>query len=795
MLYLGGNRADLWQSVAYARRQGGAVVVSVGGKAADDADIDALSPDVVRHRAARSVVDPLVGNARESAWRWVEDVGLRQQTAIGATLFDLTRDEKGSPLWWLSDITLEEKGYLVVRFVEMLDHFLRAVAPNALVVCGSDRDHPWQRSVAARWARSRKLAVIRMAQGKGPEGSVVPQPRVPQARDDIPIPEVLRSRSQRPLEVAARSQPSAPIDLTLRLLELLVSPIVAVFAAVALVVIGASAVVAPKFLVAQRSLRMFGRAILAAVAFVLGIVLLVPLVAVLLLVAVIVIVTAERADAVVDLRHVRSSLGRFDRRSLLVRPPAERSSASDSASRPVILVVVDRGNSRRRVALGSGRRSSYNPYLEGVVDALRAQPGGHRVVVVYYGAEPGGRVVRAARRLVRLVRPGDVPITDVIDPALWRAAARWGKVDAETGRAIADPGGLGQFLIYRGVPVLDALRPDLRTAFEILNERRLYVEAFRSLIRTVKPTVTVAYNWEGVFRPLTEAAFREHAVLFGVQQALGPYGHAIDHHTAGYVRPGEIGDGFRLPNRLAIWGDVHAGILHRYNVPSEIPVVTGYPRLDAFARVRPARRALRRRLQISDPHARLVVFTVVLRVIGTPLVREADYVRMFDDLVSITDAEADVHIVVKPWPGDAMGRVREIVWARGNRNVRFLSADSDLHNADLLAGADVLVGTFSSIVGEAVVAGCIPIMVDPPEARYYFGDEHVAHYEGMTRIVEPSAVRSAVLEELGRPTQERTRIREQALLRVERIFGPADGRSAERVASEVLRSAARTPRH
>jgi len=211
--------------------------------------------------------------------------------------------------------------------------------------------------------------------------------------------------------------------------------------------------------------------------------------------------------------------------------------------------------------------------------------------------------------------------------------------------------------------------------------------------------------------------------------------------------------------------------------------------LDPFVRVRADRRALRRRLRIADQNARLIIFTAVLRVIGTPLVRESSYVQMFDDLVSITTEQPDVHVVVKPWPGDDIVRLRQIVWARGNGNVRFLSADTDLHNADLLAGAEVLVGTFSSIVGEAVVAGCTPIMVDPPEARYYFGDEHVAHYEGIARTVEPASVRAAVLDELGRPADDRRRVRDAALQGVERVFGPIDGRSAERVASEVLRTA------
>jgi len=62
---------------------------------------------------------------------------------------------------------------------------------------------------------------------------------------------------------------------------------------------------------------------------------------------------------------------------------------------------------------------------------------------------------------------------------------------------------------------------------------------------------------------LVVAAFRERATLFGVQQALGPYGHAIDHRVAGYVRPGETGDGFRIPNRLAIWGGIHADTISR----------------------------------------------------------------------------------------------------------------------------------------------------------------------------------------------------------------------------------------
>jgi len=793
IVYLGGNRADLWRTVARVRQSGEATVVSTGGRSADDADVDALSAEINRCAASASVIEHRVGYARESAWRWIEDVALRRPTAIGATLFELMRDEDDAPLWWISDITLQEKAFLVVRFIETLDFFLRTLQPTAVVICGADRDHPWQRPVFAQWARTRKVAIVSAArQEKGGDQNVGPDPRgTPQSRDDVPIPEVERPGMGQPVEVAAHIQPAAALDIALRLVELTLTPLAAVVGALALMVVGTASAIAPASVVAQQSIRVARGLTFGVLAIVLGIILFIPLVLILFVAGIVVVVTAERADAIVDRKQLLSSLSRLDRRSLLTRSPS-RDATRQGAVEPLVLVVVDRGDERQRVAVDSRRRSSYNSYLEGVVTALRAAARSHRVVVAQYGSQPGGRAARIARRLRRLVRPGEASVADAINPALWRAANRWSRVDAETGRWVADPKGLGQVLEYEGVPVLDALRSELGTVFAIQNERRLYVEAFRRLIRAIRPSVIVAYNWEGVFRPLTEAAYRERVTLFGVQQALGPYGHAIDHRTAGYVRPGETGDGFRIPNRLAIWGAIHAETLERYGLPGDVPVVTGYPRLDPFVTVRPDRRALRRRLRISDPNAKLVVFSAVLRVIGTPLVRESSYIQMFDELVSITALDPAVYIVAKPWGGDDMVRLRQIVWSRGNRNVRFLAADTDIHNADLLSGAEVLVGTFSSIVGEAVVAGCIPIMVNPPEARYYFGDEHIAHYDGLARTVEdPVAVRAAVLEELGRPAEDRERIRSAALRRVERVFGPVDGGSAARVAAEVLRAARR----
>src|SRR5207245_2199680 len=145
---------------------------------------------------------------------------------------------------------------------------------------------------------------------------------------------------------------------------------------------------------------------------------------------------------------------------------------------------------------------------------------------------------------------GPIRVGAEVTPDLLREAERWSRSHRETGEAILERGGLGSVFEYAGVPLLDPLRRDLATLFSILNDRQIYVHAFRSLFQRLSPSVVVAYNWEGVFRPLTEAAIQMGVPLVGVQQALGPYGHALDHRVAGYVQPGGAGDGLRIPTKL-----------------------------------------------------------------------------------------------------------------------------------------------------------------------------------------------------------------------------------------------------
>lgn len=780
LFYLGGSRSELWRAIARARDRGDLTIVLVTGRLVDEADVAGIA-NARLFQISDAVVDERVAHARARAWAWLEDVGYRRPTRTGATLAQLLTDAGGNSPWWLADITLQERAYLAVRLIESVEHFHRQEQPDSVTVVGSDLTHPWMGITIARWARARAIPTYwRHAASEGDEPAI---PETPRSAKDIPI--SLAARIPSGVEDA--------IDLVLRLAELLTLPIVAPAMAAALILrvglreaigtaegrleSGATAV-----------LKWLRAGLILIAAMVIGLMAFIPVTIGLLALTLVLIVREDRAPRpstiVVQLRRLVVNVNPW--RAFREIQPGSRAVTRERRRRAV-LAIEDRGNVKTRVDMGTGRRSTYNPYLEGVVERLRLNGG--PLIVARYGSL---RRRALPRRFVTRVRvllglTHEVVVSDEITTSIWQTAMLERARNIESGRAVGRVSGIFE---YEGVPLYDALASDLERMFASLHERTLYFHAFGNLIRRLQPALVLAYNWEGVFRPLTAACVEQHVAMLGVQQALGPYGHALDHRRVGYAQPLGSDQGFPIPDRICVWGEMHLRNLSLYGYPEGTVTATGYPRLDAFVGARPSRHRILRRLRIEREDAKIVLFAPVLRVLGLPLVREVNFLRLVDELAALTQSDPSIHVVVKPWPGDELGRLNAIVNARGNRRFRLLPPENDIHNADLLASSAVLITTFSSIVGEAVVSGCTPVVVDYPECRYYFGDEHVEHYRDLARLTrDPSATMAAVRAALRLTDAERAAEREVRRTVLERVFGPVDGRSSERVASEVTRFA------
>jgi hypothetical protein len=333
--------------------------------------------------------------------------------------------------------------------------------------------------------------------------------------------------------------------------------------------------------------------------------------------------------------------------------------------------------------------------------------------------------------------------------------------------------------IMRGYLTLETLR---EVMIFRLAEYRFYLE----LLARVNPKVVFAYNWEGVFRPLTTAARVRGCRIVGVQQALGPYFHALNHRETGYYRESNR-QGFATPTKVALWGPMHQQEFLTYGYAPESIKVTGYARLDRHFHVKNNKQQVRRlvceRLGLN-PNGRYLLFTGQSRVLDTIILRAEHFVAAIKTLCRLAE-EFGFKIIIKPWTSDDMSMVAQA--AQAKPGLVYVAPQNILvSNADLLSVSEWLVGTFSSIIGEATLVGNACVLLNYSEARYYFDLSHVEHYRTMIPFVDEAENLETVLRPMLESESVRTAHVNRAQNCMHDVFGSCDGQSAKRIAQLVL---------
>lgn len=328
---------------------------------------------------------------------------------------------------------------------------------------------------------------------------------------------------------------------------------------------------------------------------------------------------------------------------------------------------------------------------------------------------------------------------------------------------------------------------------EILTVRLAEFDTYLEVLRRIKPKALFMYNWEGVFRPLTTAALMSGCRVVGVQQALGPYLHALDHNRFGYYSDANP-MGFAAPHKIALWGDMHKEQFLDFGYREDQLVVTGYARVDKHARLRAhsveSRNARLKRLKLPTD-CRYLMFTGQSKVLDTLLLRDDHLIETISTLRRLGQ-EFNFRIIMKPWTSDDMPLIEKIAALNQDR-IWIAPQDVVLGNADLLAVTDWIVGTFSSILGEATVAGNACVLLNYAESRYYFDLPHVENYRGMMPFVDRPQDLEAALRPLLESESLRLESVEAARKLVPRLFGPCDGQAASRIAALVLQEAGVRP--
>ncbi len=670
--------------------------------------------------------------AREKAYRWVLSLG-QEKLSRGSLINAITY--RGIPVWWFVEISLQEKAFLAVRLVESVLKALEVEGAEGFAVVGSDKEHPWIREIVKRTCKVKGLReVVTLDVESGPHIWELEAPKA-----EVRVVKKVASRVDRTIW---------RIIYTLTALSF---PVIMFMAAIFRVAI--SVVVKPVLAVWKGMIRIakaeLGLTLKSAVLS--G------------------IEEAVRVLRIPTMPDIRRFLGLFRRAPTLEVVKPWRS----------VLLMAEAAGVKERRDFNPNKRSFYINYIEGVPESLdkACEAAGLKVITVYYGGSAPP-----------LTGGGSIRLSDFLDFRVLEEARRdialaWEEVEDVVKDVVK----------YREVNLWPVFK-DLGYFFlENGSDAALYVKVCRKILDEVKPACVVLYNYEGVFRKIVAAALLEKVPCLGVQQALGPYGHALDKRGFGYRLAGLQmgGEGFPAPTKICVWSTLHKEVFASYGYPSENLEVTGYTRLDIYLRDRKKldRRFVRKLLGIEE-NAKVVMFTGVLRAAGSPIVLEDNYVETLRALRELSEEFEKLYVVVKPWPGDLLDVILRMCRIYGNEKFIFISPNTNLHNSYLLFASDFVIGSFSSLFSEAIVMGNICILLDYPESIYYFEPSHLKLYEHLAlRVKRPEEVKPTIKKLLEADEEELKKIRERTLEEVERVFGPLDGKTSERIARTALKLA------
>lgn len=387
------------------------------------------------------------------------------------------------------------------------------------------------------------------------------------------------------------------------------------------------------------------------------------------------------------------------------------------------------------------------------------------------------------------LKPGKVA---VLNRSLFGSKFNWkpmtGKLIMRPHKGISKKQKLIVKEIHGLLPVELQNKLDVKELQFILGVKMAEFDYYFSILKKINPKVIFTYNWEGVFRPFISAAKLLNIKVAGIQQALGPYSHALNHQEIGYwTSENQNTMKFPIPDRLFLWGSFHKEQFITYGYPEKNLLITGYPRLDKHFRANQSKLKIRTtvaKLLNLDPNKKYLLFTVQYKVLNTCLINEFDFKDTLFKLLQLADMY-DFCIILKPWSGDDHNFLMTQASQRPDR-LFFAPQTIVVSNADLLTLTDWCVSTFSSIIGEALLSDNLCFLVNYIESKSYFEEKHMKLYEPFTiTISEPKQI----IEKLPKFLSSSDLLHEQ-VQKYKRnlypVFGPCDGLAAERIGQEII---------
>lgn len=660
-------------------------------------------------------------------------------------------------IWWFVELGLQEKSFLVLRFIKTLNYILDKFNVNAFVIAGDDST-TWTRALLKKICESRNMSYYDL------ESYVIIKKPTKSEKEIKILWKVITKR-----EAAAKRS------------ILIISSILLLLTSVMLSIAHRR----PKKIKSKIKRYWFRRFLhgVLLIGVVLQIAKTLPLDLPIKNLVISILPRANLISAnlaksyegqmIFTFKKLSNSVRRSIRKLMLIRKKIERKVPKDGD----ILVVCESAGIKHGRSLVDYEKSIYHPYIENISDSLEKieRKEGLNTTYAYYG---GGFLE------TNHISPNNawIHFSEFMNQEHVDASERFKEKVRNFTNRLKNDTNLIASLSYQNIKLDDVLLDDLLDRYVASSDSILYMEVFSEILKKLRPSVVVMNNYEGVFRMVVAACVLANVPVIGIQQALGPYVHSLNKLQHG-IRNQKLKNkfGFPVPDKIVVWGDAHKENFCNYGFNYDMIKVTGYCRLDTFVNNKQSINKVHIKKKLGLPkNSKVIMFVGTYCPRGFIETLEDKFVRTILELRKITEKFSNAYVLVKPWAGDELDSIKEFVRNYGNDKFMFVDPNTEIHNVELLAITDVILGSQSSIFAEAIAMECYPIYMNYLEEKAYQEDgvkliEKFAQNIGAPEETYDAVSDALVANKKGLPNEE-----------FNKIFGLLDGRSSERIANEIV---------
>lgn len=438
-----------------------------------------------------------------------------------------------------------------------------------------------------------------------------------------------------------------------------------------------------------------------------------------------------------------------------------------------ILIVCETDAIKQRTRLENHSKIQYNPYLENIPKSISIGKGKLNFSCIYYG---GGR------KIPKIINEKPYKFQSFFEQKHYLIIDELNKKIKTFIEKLQKDKNFSSSLNYKGINLSEILIKEICLGYENSSHFVFYMEVFENILNQSNPSVVIMNNYEGTFRSMIAACKINNIATLGIQQALGPYVHALKKFEPELDELKKSTNlAFPKPQTICLWGNKHKEKFLEYGFNENNLIVTGYSRLDTFVNEKKIlnSKKIKKRLLLPE-NSKIIMYTGTFHPPGVYVTLEDHYIQTLKELVKFTNNK-NTYVLVKPWAGDKINDIINFIKKYGNEKTIFVHPSTDIHNVDLLAITDITIGSYSSIFAESITMGCKNIFLNYPEAQFYDEISHIKLIENLVETIDsPKEVFDKVKLLLNSDSQD---IRQEEF---EELFGPMDGKSSDRILKTII---------